>query len=153
MFWLNRKTTFQKINNAALSTKYHAKTVTTPILEKRDETWVRGLRNILQEKGLTLQWKNIWKRLGIHAHWTKSRFWTKKTIGLKERWRRQFPYRDTDHPSIVTKDWSCPPSTLHSCHVTHPGHVTPQPQHNATEEDAAKDVENYGINFIKISWR
>ena len=43
------------------------------------------------------------------------------------------------------------PSTLHSCHMTHMGHVTPKPEHNATEKDAAMDVENSGIDFVKIS--
>ena len=33
---------------------------------------------------------------------------------------------------------SSPRSTLHSCHMTRLGHVTTQPPHNATDEDAAK---------------
>ena len=49
------------------------------------------------------------------------------------------------------KGLELPPSILHSCHVALTGHVTPQPHNNATKEDAAKDVENYDINFIKIS--
>ena len=38
------------------------------------------------------------------------------------------------------KGLELPLSTLHSCHMTRMGHMTPQPKHNATEEDAVMEI-------------